>query len=1235
MPEAATDVNEVAELFRSLFAGQFPPRLESVLERAGMREAPTAEAFAVAARTTRQPDVIERPKQVDERNPYKGLRAFREPDARDFFGRSELVRRLVGRLGEDQPASRFLAIVGPSGCGKSSVVRAGVVPELRRGAGPDEPLIVEMFPGAHPFEELEGALLRIATEPVPRLREQLASGSRGLLNAVDVIASRRGEVILVVDQLEEVFTVTATEHERERFLESLRVACADPGSRLRVIVTLRADFYDRPLVYPRFGELLAARSEAVSPLTPDEVEEAIRRPAEQVGVTPEPGLVADMIADVAHQPGALPLLQFTLTELFDHRSDERLTLAAYQQIGGIAGALSTSADRIWEAADPAGRSCITQVFLRLVSLGEGRRDTRRRVTRTELDELGVEEAAIHRVLDAFGGHRFLTFDRDPSTREPTVEIAHEAMLDDWTRLRGWIDEAREDLRQAGRLSRAAAEWRASDHDPSFLMRGARLERADEWLRTTGLALGANERAYVKASIDLRDREAKEEVRRRAHEASMERRSRTRLRALVGVLTAFALVASGLTLIATNQSERAGREADRATRAAAIASARELAADAIANLEADPQRSILLAMRSVERTRSIGGSVLPEAEEALHRAIAASRLVLSVRGAGGLLAWSRAGVFVTEGAPGSELIEIRDAETGERVIAPFDGHEGDINDVAFSADGSKLATAGADGALNVWDPLTGELTATWSGRGEVWGPSFNEDGTRVAATWSDDEVRVFDVRRREEVMSVAVGRAIDTALDPDGDRVAVMTYFERVSTYLFDVRTGVVNLSFEAPNCCAIPQSRGIAWSPDGRSIATTNEGAALVWDAATGRLRHTLRGHTGAVLAVAWSPDSSRLVTGGSDGTAKVWGVGRRGARELMSLASQEMTSGIVGVTFSPDGTRVMAGDKAITAANVWDIGATGDAEWTDVSPAGGLGPDVEFTPDGQRVVVEGMSRKVRGFDARAGSGLAIMDARTGRSLRLLGPASDAFWFGSFDISPDGSTVALAGGHGGCCNGRVRVWDMRTGEELYGLLYHLDVQDVAFSRDGEHMVSAGWDRGARVVDRRGDLVATLRERDGFVFERARFSPDGRLVATAAADRFEPVTGRVQIWDWASERSLRTIRVEAVSSLDFAPDGARIAIAGFEGVAGIWDVASGTPIVELAGHSAGVNDIAFSPDGGVVATAGFDGTVRIFDASTGVSRLVLRGHGCGVRRLDFSPDGSMLASAAACDGVRIW
>src|SRR5262249_38174232 len=205
-------------------------------------------------------------------------------------------------------------------------------------------VVGEMSPGRQPLDELAGALTQVATQPVPGLEGLVASGSRGFLEAVDLVLPGDAELVLVVDQFEEVFTLCQDPAERELFLESLRVATVDPDRRSWVIVTLRADFYDRPLVYPRFGELLARRTEAVPPMTGDEIELAIREPAEAVGVDPEPGLIAAMIADVAHQPGALPSLQFTLTELFERQDEDgSLTVATYRAIGGVAGALSSRA----------------------------------------------------------------------------------------------------------------------------------------------------------------------------------------------------------------------------------------------------------------------------------------------------------------------------------------------------------------------------------------------------------------------------------------------------------------------------------------------------------------------------------------------------------------------------------------------------------------------------------------------------------------------------------------------------------------------------------------------------------------------------------------------------------------------------------------------------------------------------------------------------------------------------
>ncbi|HUP20633.1 MAG TPA: BTAD domain-containing putative transcriptional regulator, partial [Gemmatimonadota bacterium] len=1228
-PDPSEDVRALAGLAKRLLPDE--PSFAELAERAEAGTgAPGADALALAARRALEPTAIAAPHRVDERNPYKGLRAFTEADAHDFFGRGELTRRLVTRLTEGGTGSRFLAVVGPSGGGKSSVVRAGLVPAIRDGAlgNPEDPFIAEMFPGAHPIEELEAALLRIAVRPVPRLHDRLESGSRGLLEAADLVAPGEAEVVLVVDQFEEAFTLTGDERERELFLESLRVAAADPESRLRVIVTLRADFYDRPLLYPRFGELLAERTEAVPPLTPDELQQAIRGPAEGVGVRPEPGLVAEMIADVAHQPGALPLLQYALTELFERRHDDRVTLAAYREIGGIAGALSARADRIYEATDPPGRRATKQVFLRLVTLGEGREDTRRRVARTELDALEVEQEAIDVVVDTFGPHRLLTFDREPSTREPTVEIAHEALLGAWGRLRAWIDDAREDLRLDRGLARAATEWRGSDRDPSFLMRGARLEQLETWAGATDLAIARPERAYLKASVDQRDQEREEEGRRREREARIERRSARRLRGLVAVFAAAALIAASLTLVATNQSRRAEREARTAT-------ARELAAAAVANLEVDAELSVLLASEAVETTRSSDGTVLPEAEEALHRAVVASRLELKVPGVGGALAWSPTGVFVTEGPEDSGVIDIRDSDTGESVVS-FQGHDADVNHVAFSPDGSRLASTGDDGELKVWDPSTGRLLSSLSGIGSPWGPSFSADGTLVAAAWDFVGARILDLSTGLVISTFNVPGAYGTALSPNGERLAVVgdRGGELVGS-VFDVEAGEEAFRLKgmvrSANSWTGVGPPGLSWSPDGRYIAASGHDATGVWDAETGGLRHTLLGHTGSVLSVAWSPDSSRLVTGGSDGTARVWEIGVTGVRELWSLSAQETRSGIYGVAFSPEGTRVMAGDVGISAVQIWDLGPNGDAEWVNLPASGAT--QVEFMPDGRRVVTS----------PRYTRAATIWDLQTGRELRTIGPAPDDFGFESFDVSPDGGSIAVGGSEGppGVGDNRsyggqvARVWDIGTGEELFTIEHPYDINDVAFSPHGEHLVTVDWGGTARVVDRVGRVVRVLR--DPYILG-ARFSPDGLLVATVAVSE-NSARPRVTIWDWARGEVARTMEVgrtiNDVYGLAFDPTGSRIAISGSEGLAEIRDVDTGARVAVLQGPPGGATDLAFSPDGSRVAVANADGTVRLFEADTGARQLVLPGSGCAVSEVAFSPDGTKLASASPCDGVRVW
>ncbi|HUF58496.1 MAG TPA: extracellular solute-binding protein [Actinomycetota bacterium] len=553
---------------------------------------------------------------TEERNPYKGLHAFAEADADDFFGRDALVERLVARMAESTEGSRFLAVVGPSGSGKSSVVRAGLIPTLRAGAlpGSDRWFYVEMLPGGHPMEELEAALQRIAVDPPHGMLELLERDERGFVQLVDRLLPDDGsELVLVVDQLEEVFTMVEDEQTRDQFLQSIVAATQERGSRLRVIVTLRADFYDRPLSFPGLAELMRTRMETVVPLTAEELERAIGGPAARVGVVPELALVAEMVADVSDRPGALPLLQYALTELFDRRRGRALTLEAYREIGGVSGALARRAEELFEAMREPEREAARQLFLRLVIADDGPSDTRRLVPRAELLSVDVDREAMERVIDTFGRHRLLSFDRDPATRGPTVEVAHEALLRSWDRLRMWIDGAQDDLRQHRRLSIAAADWESSGRDPSLLLRGRRLEELRAWEASTELALSRDEQEYLAASARERDRELEVDRARGERERALERRSVGRLRTLVAVLTAAVLVAAGLTAVAANRTREAERRSDQARLSG-------LTGAALSNLGADPELSVVLALHAVDLAASRDEAVPSETVEALHWAM---------------------------------------------------------------------------------------------------------------------------------------------------------------------------------------------------------------------------------------------------------------------------------------------------------------------------------------------------------------------------------------------------------------------------------------------------------------------------------------------------------------------------------------------------------------------------------------------------------------------------------------
>ncbi len=482
-------------------------------------------------------------------NPYQGLHAFRESDQGQFFGREPLVAELLRRLGR---GGRLVALVGPSGSGKSSVVHAGLIPKVRKEALEGEWLVATMVPGAHPFTELEAALLRSRLDAPDSLSDQLATGDQAILRAgLRVLPDDGARLLIVIDQFEELFTLVEDREEERRFLDALLVAVDDPHGRVRVVLTLRADFYDRPLLHPRFGSRLGDAVVNVTPLDAQELEEAAVHPAAATGVRIEPTLLARLLADVVDQPGALPMFQYTLTDLYEQRDGDVMVESAYNEMGGVRGAITHRAEELFLDIGPEEQAAARQLFLRLVAMSDGETWSRRRVKASEIISLDVDVVALQAVLDRFGTHRLLLFDRDRVSGSPTVEVGHEALLSEWDRLEDWINDARQDLVRHRSFAASVDEWERSGRDPDYLVSGSRLAEYERWASGSAIELNARELDYLGASLDRRTAEVAAAEEQAAREAALEGSAKRRLwglaaavAVLVGLAAAVAFTAFG-------------------------------------------------------------------------------------------------------------------------------------------------------------------------------------------------------------------------------------------------------------------------------------------------------------------------------------------------------------------------------------------------------------------------------------------------------------------------------------------------------------------------------------------------------------------------------------------------------------------------------------------------------------------------------------------------------------------
>ena len=1150
--------------------------------------------------------------------PYKGLARFEASDAEFFFGRERLVAELVTHL----VGTGLVGVVGPSGSGKSSLVRAGLLPALRDGvlAGSERWQQVLLRPGEHPMAELARAGARpdvlqdgggAATTDAGKADDHAMPWREGGERGLRTMAGQE-RLLLVVDQFEEVFTTCRDERERAAFLAALTEgAWADRS--VTIVVVVRADYYGHCAADPDLAGLLAANHVLVGPMGAEELRRAIELPARRAGLRLELGLSAAMIGEVFAEPGGLPLLSCALLESWQFRQGRTLTLAAYHQAGGVHGAVARLAERAWLGLDPNQQAAARRVLLRLAGPGEGDAVVRRRVPRSEFAASRDDQGPT--VLDILADQRLLTKSED------TVEVAHEALLREWPRLRGWLEEDVQGRALHRHLIGAAQEWAAAGRDPGELYRGARLTGALDWAANHDADLNELEREFVDAGRAAAEQEVADARRRAEIEVRTSRRLRGLLAGLAAVL-ALALVAGGFAVALRNRADQQALVAKRQT---LVAESRRLGAQVL--LERDLDLALLLAVEAVRLddsvdTRSALLTTLlrsPQALRVFHggnplQKVTASpdgRTLAVVGDIGETYLWDTrtggrldkpAGTAVVAMSPDGRLLATLGLGPGgshlqlwdlaRRTIAkrlPLPSEEVAI-EATFSPDGRVLAadTVGppdggslgpgmARGSLVFWDVASGARlnpVLNHPHEEELRGSLvFALDGTTLYTSAQSGKTTVWDVTHRRRVRTIPLGGSL--AVSPDGKRLALGQ--QDGSIILADAATGRRRRVLTGHSAAVT----GLAFSRHGDILASvSNDRTAILWDMGTGKPRETLRGHAGSVSGVAFSPDGTTLYTSSMDESVIAWDLTgtRRLARELTHAASH-----VAGVAFSPRDPNLLALGQRNGPVTLWDV-TRRTRIGQPLAVTGGETNPVAFSADG-RILAAANSADgaIVLFDVRT-------HARVGRPLPSLYPLYSPPIY-AIAFSRDGRLLAT-----GDEDGSIVVWDLA---KQAPILHPprpepgAAVTSVAFGPDGRTLAS-GVDNGTVLLTEvpDGTVLRQLTVSAGApsgVPTALAFSPDGSTLATADSD------GKVRLWDPHNGTARGpgwTAGGRAV--LSFSPDGSVLATSSSDGTAALWDISSGKQIGPALTGSPGPVVVAFDATGRTLATAFQDGTVLLWD-----------------------------------------
>ena len=1101
--------------------------------------------------------------------PYVGPRPFgsSDKDTERFFGREQEIDAILSRL-YGQPVTLVCA---PSGAGKTSIFNAGVTPRLRQR---DVQVLPTARVGGIFAEELEtgsahgvrnvymhNALMTLAPEQEPSALVDMTF--KQFLTRWDAERQRRrdhpGLRVVAFDQFEEIFTTYRSGSQREQAAFFKQVAQAlncDPD--LRALFLMREEYLAQ---LEPFTWLLPPGLNAYFRLEPLDADAALQAITGPLEMTVPRRSYADGVAEalvrelrkVPRQgtaggnatvvgPYVEPMqLQGVCELLWLHLPPDATTISHEhrRRYGNVNRALATLYERAIRQAveDGADERTLRDWFEHRLITPVRTRGT----VYSDGQQAGDIPMPIVRLLE--DSHILRVQNR---AGLPWYELAHDRWIGPILESNGrWRASIRNPLTEPAKV------W-ADKQQPENLLRGQRLKEATRWADKHGSGLNPRERRFLAAS----QREAEVRTREKNQAAQLER--------MVRILQSYEVIAS-----------------------------------ANASLGEDPERSVLLALYAVAATSAVrGGTVPPDAEDALHHSLQALRIKrrLAHRGKVRALAASPDGRrLATAGEDGT--VGVWEMMSARRLFTLSD--QPLIFAIAYSRDGTQLATACIDGTARIWHFIADEqMPILLEHPGRVFGVDFSPDG-QLATACGDGMARIWDAASGKQLLQIDhKAPVLDVAFSPDGSQLGTASYARAAKVW--DAATGEKMLTLAGHESYV----ECMAFSPDGRQIATGSQDlTAKVWDSASGNQLRSLSGHTGTVSAVAFSPDSALLATGSLDSTAKLWDWRARQAIDTLRGHHKWIT----GVAFGEDGQTLATAGWDDTA-RIWDV--PHGRETQTFTHGGQAVLAVAFSADSSRIAAAESGGAVRVLES--GSGLPVATI-----FGHVGPVR------TIAFSPDGTRLATGGD-----DWRAKVWDAASGRELQTLTGHAGrVVGIHWSPDGRTVATGGQDQAVKVWEIDSAEPPRTISFPAMVGELA-FSPDGRRLATASSD------GTAQVWDLHGGRQPLVLRGDEeavydqpVTAVAFSPDGKQLGTGSQNGVVRIWDTPGGALRSQLSAHSSAVSALAFSPDGSQLGTASWDSTAKLWDLGTGKQLITLSGHTDKLQGVAFSPDGRLLATVS--------